>query len=68
MRAIISLAHSLNLTITAEGIETAKQALLMQSWGCERGQGYYWSRPLDAATFSSMLATGGRCAGSLAVA
>jgi diguanylate cyclase (GGDEF)-like protein/PAS domain S-box-containing protein len=68
VRAIISLAHSLNLTITAEGIETARQALLMQSWSCERGQGYYWSRPLDAVTFSSILATGGRCAGLLAVA
>ena len=39
VRAIISLAHSLELTITAEGIETARQALLMQAWGCERGQG-----------------------------
>jgi diguanylate cyclase (GGDEF)-like protein/PAS domain S-box-containing protein len=68
VRAIISLAHSLNLSITAEGIETAKQAMLMRSWGCERGQGYHWSRPVDAALFGSMLAASGRYAGPLEVA
>jgi diguanylate cyclase (GGDEF)-like protein/PAS domain S-box-containing protein len=68
VRAIISLAHSLELTITAEGIETTRQALLMQSWGCERGQGYYWSQPVDTAMFTTILAAGGRCASSYAAA
>ena len=56
VRAIISLAQSLNLTVTAEGIETDSQAILMRSWGCERGQGYYWSRPVEAELFGRMLA------------
>ena len=55
VRAIIALARSLELTITAEGIETGRQALLMQNWGCERGQGYFWSHPVERAEFGAML-------------
>lgn len=48
VKAIISLAKSLDLSITAEGIETEDQAALLREWACERGQGYYFSRPLSA--------------------
>ncbi len=48
IQAIITLAHHLNMTITAEGIETAEQLSLLRSLGCEEGQGYYFSPPVDA--------------------
>jgi EAL domain-containing protein (putative c-di-GMP-specific phosphodiesterase class I) len=55
VRAIISMAQSLNLTVTGEGVETGEQATLLTSWGCERGQGYYFARPLDAASLTALL-------------
>jgi diguanylate cyclase (GGDEF)-like protein/PAS domain S-box-containing protein len=55
VRAIISMAKSLNLSITAEGIETAEQAALLKQWECERGQGYYFARPLEAEALSVIL-------------
>lgn len=55
VRATIHLAKSLNLEVTAEGIETAEQARLLRGWECERGQGYYYSRPLEASAIASAL-------------
>ncbi len=46
---IISLAHSLNLDVVAEGVETAWQLRLLQSLGCDHVQGYYVSRPVLAS-------------------
>ena len=39
VKAIISLAKSLNLAITAEGIETEDQSALLRDWACEHGRG-----------------------------
>ncbi len=52
VKAIISLATSLNLTVVAEGIETADQRQYLQRHQCQSGQGYYFSKPmpLEAAT------------------
>jgi diguanylate cyclase (GGDEF)-like protein/PAS domain S-box-containing protein len=44
--AIVGLAHSLDLDVVAEGIETPEQAEFMKTLGCELGQGYLFSRPL----------------------
>ncbi len=55
VKAIISLAKSLNLSITAEGIETEEQSALLSDWGCEHGQGYYFARPLNSADFTLLL-------------
>jgi diguanylate cyclase (GGDEF)-like protein/PAS domain S-box-containing protein len=68
VRAIISLAHSLNLTVTAEGIESDRQAALMRSWGCECGQGCYWSWPIDSAAFEAMLRENTDCTETVAAA
>ena len=46
--AILSLAHSLKLTVVAEGIETPKQWALLKRKGCQFGQGYIVSKPLPA--------------------
>jgi len=43
---VISVAKSLNLSVTAEGIETDAQLSQLQSLGCDRGQGYLFARPL----------------------
>ncbi len=47
MNSIISLAHSLDLSITAEGIEDSKQYDRLKAGGCDYIQGYYFSKPLE---------------------
>ncbi|WP_250036318.1 putative bifunctional diguanylate cyclase/phosphodiesterase [Paractinoplanes maris] len=52
VKAIIDLAAGLRLSTIAEGVETADQVALLRELGCERGQGFYFSRPVpepDAA-------------------
>jgi EAL domain-containing protein (putative c-di-GMP-specific phosphodiesterase class I) len=46
-QTIITLAHSLKLDVVAEGVETEAQLDIVRSLGCEYGQGYLFSRPLD---------------------
>jgi diguanylate cyclase (GGDEF)-like protein len=58
VQAIISLAHSLRLTVVAEGVETAEQVAFLQKHGCDQYQGYYFSRPVEAAAFAELLRTG----------
>jgi len=48
VHAMVQLARNLNISVVAEGIETAEQALMLQSLECELGQGYLFSRPLPA--------------------
>lgn len=45
---IISLAHRLNMTVVAEGIEDSRQLVFLKEEQCDEGQGYYFSRPLPA--------------------
>ena len=55
VRAIISMAKSLNLLITGEGVETAAQAALLREWACDKAQGYYFARPMSHADFTELL-------------
>ena len=50
-RAIIGIARSLRLRAIAEGVETMEQLDLVQRYGCNEIQGYYFSRPLSAEVF-----------------
>ncbi|MGR8930541.1 MAG: sensor domain-containing protein [Gammaproteobacteria bacterium] len=50
-RAILSLGHSMGLTVLAEGVETIHQLNLLKSLECDEVQGYYFSRPVDARRF-----------------
>lgn len=54
-RAIIALAHSLQLNITAEGVETQEQLNYLKTHGCHEVQGYYFSRPVPADALANLL-------------
>lgn len=54
-KAIITLAHSFNLKVVAEGVETEDQLSLLIANQCDIIQGYYFSRPLPAADATAML-------------
>ena len=56
VRAIVTLATSLNLTVTAEGIETEAQLEKLKALGCDRGQGYFYSPPLPPDTLTTLMA------------
>lgn len=58
VRAIITLAKSLKLSVVAEGVETADQLAYLRSQGCDRIQGYFFSRPLDPAAFDALMRSG----------
>lgn len=51
VRAIISMAHILEMTVTAEGVETLDQLEILRSLNCDAIQGYYFSPPVPAQDF-----------------
>jgi diguanylate cyclase (GGDEF)-like protein len=54
--ALIGLSHELDLTVTAEGIETAEQADLLRGIRCEFGQGYHLGKPMAPEQIAALLA------------
>jgi diguanylate cyclase (GGDEF)-like protein len=58
VRAAIRLAHELGIEIIAEGIETEGQEKFLLSAGCSNGQGFYFSKPVDAARATELLRVG----------
>ncbi|MFN6933526.1 MAG: putative bifunctional diguanylate cyclase/phosphodiesterase [Tsuneonella sp.] len=48
IRAVVAMADSLEMTTTAEGVENAEEAELVQRLGCTKIQGYYFGRPMQA--------------------
>ena len=56
--AIINLAHSLQLEVVAEGVETAAQLDFLAAHGCDEMQGYYFSMPVEAQYCEAMLHQG----------
>ncbi len=57
-RAIVSLAHSLNLRVVAEGVEKQTQLAVLNALGCQEFQGYLFARPMPAGQVLDYLATG----------
>jgi hypothetical protein len=60
VRAVVEVARSLHLSVTAEGIETAEQVAQLRTLGCERGQGYYFARPLAPGSMEALFAVAHR--------
>jgi diguanylate cyclase (GGDEF)-like protein/PAS domain S-box-containing protein len=56
--AVISMARSLKLRVVAEGVETLEQLTFLRAHECDEAQGYYFSRPVQAPQFASLLRTG----------
>ena len=56
VRSIIAMAHALDLTVVAEGVETVEVLDLLWSLDCDMAQGYYMCRPLPAADLERWLA------------
>ncbi|NJN76696.1 MAG: EAL domain-containing protein, partial [Synechococcaceae cyanobacterium RL_1_2] len=55
VNAIVTLAHSMEMDIVAEGIETKEQMDYLRKLGCEYGQGYYFSAPVDGHKAEQLL-------------
>ncbi|NVM77159.1 diguanylate cyclase (GGDEF)-like protein [Duganella sp. SG902] len=55
VQATIGLGHSLGLTVIAEGVESETQRAMLSNWRCDEIQGYYYSRPLPAASALNFL-------------
>lgn len=58
VKAIISLAKSLDKDLVAEGIETLEQAQLLETFGCKTGQGYLYSKPCKLDSFLQLTGHG----------
>ena len=58
VQTIIAMAHSLNLDVIAEGVETEEQRQLLLSHGCTRYQGYLFGKPLPIGQFEALINRG----------
>jgi predicted signal transduction protein with EAL and GGDEF domain len=58
VQAVIALAHGLGIDVVAEGIETAAQLARLRTLVCDRGQGYFYARPMPPEELEAMLALG----------
>ena len=55
--AAISMAHALNISVVAEGVETESQLRILQNLGCDTAQGYYFGKPVPAREMTALLAS-----------
>ena len=53
---VISLAHTLEMRVVGEGIETAEQPESLRALGCDLGRGYHFSGPLPGRETDELLA------------
>ena len=53
--AVVDMAHALDLTVVAEGVETARQLNVITEAGCDAAQGYYFARPMSADDLDTLM-------------
>ncbi|QQC64186.1 putative bifunctional diguanylate cyclase/phosphodiesterase [Paraburkholderia ginsengisoli] len=54
-QAVVAMAHSLGMNVTAEGVETVEQAAFLRAIDCDKQQGYLYSRPVGASAYARSL-------------
>lgn len=54
IRAVVAMAQSLDMSTTAEGVETAEEAEMIVGMGCTKIQGYYFGRPMPSADVTDL--------------
>jgi EAL domain-containing protein (putative c-di-GMP-specific phosphodiesterase class I) len=57
VQTIVNIAKSLKISVTAEGVETELQALLLRRLGCHAFQGYLFGKPMNGDAFRAYLDT-----------
>jgi EAL domain-containing protein (putative c-di-GMP-specific phosphodiesterase class I) len=57
IKTIINLAHTLNIPLVAEGVETPEQTRTLQAMGCDQAQGFLFAKPLDPAAAENYIST-----------
>jgi EAL domain-containing protein (putative c-di-GMP-specific phosphodiesterase class I) len=57
IKAFLDLAHALNLSVVAEGIETREVLDMLRGFSCDEGQGYLFARPLPCHQLEVLLAS-----------
>jgi diguanylate cyclase (GGDEF)-like protein len=55
VRTIVSLAQNLGMNVIAEGVETKEQLAALRKLGCENGQGYFFSKPVNAGAAENLI-------------
>ncbi len=55
VQAVVTMAHTVGLTVTAEGVETNEITAHLQGLGCDLAQGYYFAKPLPGAELEALL-------------
>jgi EAL domain-containing protein (putative c-di-GMP-specific phosphodiesterase class I) len=60
VRMIVELAHTLDMEVVGEGVETEEQAALLRDMGCDMAQGYHFAKPLPPERIPALLSTSTR--------
>lgn len=61
VRTIVALAHSLNMEVLAEGVETRQQLAALKNLNCQYGQGFFFARPLERSAAEEWVARPVHC-------
>jgi len=55
VEAMVKMAHTMNYSVVAEGVETSKELAILKDMGCEYAQGYLFARPMSVLDFQELL-------------
>lgn len=55
LHMVITMGNHMKLSIIAEGVETEQQKVMLQGFGCNKAQGYFYARPMREAEYTELL-------------